>query len=49
MTTRQIEIFIGNCLLCEETVQIIRELTDSTYEVLIYNLQEEMAKHSSME
>lgn len=44
MLTRQIEIFVGNCPLCEETVQLIQELTSSTYKVLIYNLQEGLVK-----
>lgn len=44
MNTCQIEIFIGNCPLCEETVQLIQEFASSTCEVLIYNLQEEMGK-----
>ncbi|PZO13043.1 MAG: thioredoxin family protein [Leptolyngbya foveolarum] len=44
MNTRRIEIFIGNCPLCEETVQLIQECAGSTCEVLIYNLREEMGK-----
>lgn len=44
MLTRQIEIFVGNCPLCEETVQLIQELTNSTYKVLVYNLQEGLEK-----
>lgn len=44
MTIRQIEIFVGNCPLCEETVQLIQELVSSTCEVLVYNLQEGLGK-----
>lgn len=44
MTTRQIEIFVGNCPLCEETVQLVQELASSTDKVLVYNLQEGLEK-----
>lgn len=39
MANHRIEIFIGNCPLCEETVQLIQALADSTYEVLILVVQ----------
>lgn len=44
MTSRHIEIFVGNCPLCEETVQLIQELASSTYRVLVYNLQDGLGK-----
>lgn len=44
MLTRQIEIFVGNCPLCEETVQLIQKLACSTCKVLVYNLQEGLEK-----
>ena len=44
MTNRHIEIFVGNCRLCEETVQLIQEFASSTCKVLIYNLQDELGK-----
>lgn len=44
MTIRQIEIFVGNCPLCEETVQLIQELAGFICEVLVYNLQAGLGK-----
>lgn len=41
MTIRRIEIFTGNCPLCNDTVQLVQELADSSCEVRVYNLQEE--------
>lgn len=44
MIPRQIEIFVGNCPLCEETVQLIQEFANSTDKMLVYNLQEGLEK-----
>lgn len=44
MANRQVEIFVGNCPLCQETVQLIQELASSTCKVLVYNLQEGLGK-----
>ncbi len=44
MATRQIEIFVGNCPLCEETIQLIQSVASSTYEILVYHLQEGLGK-----
>lgn len=44
MTTHQIDIFVGNCPLCDETVQLIRDIASSTYKILVYNLQEGQEK-----
>ena len=40
MTKRQIEIFVADCPLCNETVRLVRELTCSGCEVSIYDLRE---------
>jgi len=40
MTKRQIEIFVADCPLCDETVRLVQELTCSSCEVLIYDLRE---------
>lgn len=40
MTKRLIEIFTGNCPLCDETVQLVRELACSNCEVQVYDLRE---------
>ncbi len=39
MTKRQIEIFRGDCPLCDETVRIVQDLACSSCEVLIYDLR----------
>lgn len=44
MVTRQIEIFVGNCPLCEETVQLVQEFASSSCKVLVYNLEEGLEK-----
>lgn len=40
MKKTQIEIFIGNCPLCDDTVQLVQKLADSSCEVMIYNLSQ---------
>lgn len=40
MTKRQVEIFTADCPLCNETVQLVQELTCPSCEVSIYNLRE---------
>ena len=40
MAKRQIEIFVADCPLCNETVRLVRELTCSGCEVSIYDLRE---------
>ena len=40
MTKRQIEIFVADCPLCNETVRLVRELTCSGCKVSIYDLRE---------
>jgi glutaredoxin len=40
MTKRQIEIFVANCPLCDETVRLVQELTCPSCEVSIYDLRE---------
>lgn len=44
MMTRQVEIFVGNCPLCEETVRLVQELASSSCKVLVYNLEEGLEK-----
>jgi len=44
MTKRQIEIFTADCPLCDETVQMVQELTCSDCEVSVYNLRQEQEK-----
>lgn len=38
MTKLQIEIFTGNCPLCDRAVQLVQELASSTCEVRVYDL-----------
>ena len=40
MVKRQIEIFVADCPLCNETVRLVQELTCSSCEVSIYDLRE---------
>lgn len=40
MKKTQIEIFIGNCPLCDDTVQLVQKLANSSCEVMIYNLSQ---------
>ncbi|URD53644.1 thioredoxin family protein [Chroococcidiopsis sp. CCNUC1] len=40
MAKRQIEIFVADCPLCNETVRLVRELSCPSCEVLIYDLRE---------
>ncbi len=44
MTKRQIEIFTADCPLCDETVQMVQELTCPDCEVSVYNLRQEQEK-----
>lgn len=40
MSPRKIEIFTGNCPLCEDTVKLVQELAGNNCEIQIYNIQE---------
>lgn len=40
MTTRKIEIFTGNCPLCNDTVQMVQELSGNNSEIKVYNIQQ---------
>ncbi|GFE69114.1 thioredoxin family protein [Chroococcus sp. FPU101] len=44
MTTHQIEIFTGNCPLCDETVALIKSMADPAYEITVCNLGENRQK-----
>lgn len=44
MTKRQIEIFTADCSLCDETVQMVQELTCPDCEVSVYNLRQDQEK-----
>ncbi|MBE9053294.1 thioredoxin family protein [Nostocales cyanobacterium LEGE 11386] len=44
MAKRQVEIFIADCPLCEETVQMVQELTCPDCEVSVYKLRQEQEK-----
>ena len=44
MIKRQIEIFTADCPLCDETVQMVQELTCPDCEVSVYNLRQEQEK-----
>ncbi|MCC5668360.1 thioredoxin family protein [Nostoc sp. CHAB 5784] len=44
MVKRQIEIFTADCSLCDETVQMVQELTCPDCEVSVYNLRQEQEK-----
>jgi protein-disulfide isomerase len=44
MKKRQVEIFTGNCPLCDETVRMVQELACPTCEVSVYNLREDLEK-----
>lgn len=41
MNTRKIEIYTGNCPLCEDTVQLVLEMAGQRFDVQIYNIQEQ--------
>lgn len=41
MSPRKIEIFTGNCPLCEDTVKLVQELAGNNCEIQVYNIQEE--------
>lgn len=43
MATRQVEIFVADCPLCNETVQLVQELTCPSCEISIYDLREGQA------
>ncbi len=49
MTKRQIEIFTADCSLCDETVQMVQELTCSNCEVSVYNMRQEQEKAQQYE
>jgi len=37
---RKVEVFTGGCPLCDETVQLVQELSCSSCDVTVYNLRE---------
>lgn len=37
---RKVEVFTGGCPLCDETVQLVKELSCSSCDVTVYNLRE---------
>lgn len=37
---RKVEVFTGGCPLCDETVQLVTELSCSSCDVTVYNLKE---------
>jgi predicted thioredoxin/glutaredoxin len=41
MTTQKIEIFTGNCSLCDDTVKLVKELAGNNCTVEVYNIREE--------
>ena len=49
MTKRQVEIFIADCPLCNETVRLVRELSCPSCEVLIYDLRQGQTHSSYLE
>lgn len=38
---RIVEIFVAGCLLCDETVNLVKELSCPSCDLTIYNLQKE--------
>jgi predicted DCC family thiol-disulfide oxidoreductase YuxK len=44
MTTRKIEIFTGNCPLCDDTVRMVQELAGNHCDVTVYNVQKEPSR-----
>lgn len=38
MKKRLVEIFTGNCPLCDQTVQLVQEMATSSDQVKVYNL-----------
>ena len=43
MSKRLVEVFIAGCPLCDEAVELVRELACSNCEVKIYDLNQESA------
>jgi len=41
MTTQKIEVFTGNCSLCDDTVKLVKELTGNNCTVEVYNIRKE--------
>jgi len=40
MTKRKVEVFTSGCYLCDETVQLVKDLACPNCEVKVYNLTE---------
>ena len=38
---RRVEIFTADCLLCDETVGLVKELACPSCEVIVYNIKEQ--------
>lgn len=49
MTKRQVEIFTADCPLCNETVQLVQELTCLSCEISIYNLRESTSREKAQQ
>jgi len=49
MTNRQIEIFTADCPLCDETVQLVQELTCPSCEVSVYDLRENESREKAQQ
>jgi glutaredoxin len=49
MATRQVEIFVADCPLCNETVRLVQELTCPSCKVSIYDLREGQAHPTYLE
>jgi len=41
MSTRKIEVFTGNCSLCDDTVKLVKELAGNNCTVEVYNIRKE--------
>lgn len=41
MTNRKIEIFTGNCSLCDDAVKLVKEFASNSFTVNVYNIQKE--------
>lgn len=49
MAQRQIEIFTADCPLCDETVQLVQELTCPSCEISIYHLQGDESREKAQQ
>ncbi|NUN66791.1 thioredoxin family protein (plasmid) [Pseudanabaena biceps] len=49
MTTRKIEVFTGNCSLCDDTVKLVKELAGNNCTVEVYNIRKESNRFQQYE